>query len=687
MAPEAPWVRHLPPHLRLVRLLGQGSFGEVHEAEDLSRGTKVALKVLTVQLDAKTRHRIAREAQVLASLEHPHILKILDRGEFDGTPFLELELLDGASLQEEIPEAPPLEVLLPIADALDHAHSRGILHRDVKSGNILWTRAGRPVLVDFGLVTRAGTQELTATGAVVGSLGYLSPELLRGQPHSPSSDHWAWAVTLYEICELRLPFTREALEAAIRGEPLALPTFQRLAPSDPERRILEAFFARPPEARPRSRAEIEAAGRGQATILTGGWSAAAVASEVRSAPGAPGAPPGTIPDAPFRLRPVLAASLVVLGLLLGGWLAMRGPGSAPPAASPPTSLAETGDPLSERFGEDFRKRVRSQLEHLPPLPESPVTPWTLCLDRDPLRWGDLLRALPAVGELEVWVSSGGRPEDLSAELRQGWREVGEEFSRRGLLSPFCPWEEELPQPLDAAGYQELLPWLREFVGQKLLPEKPGPWTGTALRAAHELEEEQQALSRSPLMEEARRGAERPLDALRGKVRDPFHVLEANYLDRSFRMRSARVMEAGQRALLRLVYALSRALEAEEMPPDRQVRMGYRLLGRSKDLWFGPSAFVPPSRLLGRPPRTAFDHALALRLGQLQEAIQEAAGDSEGVTRTQIQERQAAQAVLALPTGESGQQDRLRRFATVTLEYLDRPPEALRDVDDFLQKLR
>ena len=193
----------------IVGALCAGGMGEVYRARDTRLDRHVAIKVLPQAFPTDTaRERFQREARAASALNHPNICTVHDVGEAAGHPFLVMELLDGQSLRElidgkplDIPTAAALSI--EVADALDVAHSKGIIHRDIKPGNIFVTARGHAKVLDFGLAkqSRAGGSDdltadlLTEPGLVVGTVAYMSPEQARGEYVDARSDLWSFGVT------------------------------------------------------------------------------------------------------------------------------------------------------------------------------------------------------------------------------------------------------------------------------------------------------------------------------------------------------------------------------------------------------------------------------------------------------------------------------------------------------------
>jgi eukaryotic-like serine/threonine-protein kinase len=221
-------------HYRIIEKIGVGGMGEVYLAEDTSLNRNVALKFLSPYLcqDPDCRARFEREAQAAAKLDHPNIVTVYEVGEFQGRPFFSMQHVEGQSLKEELTgKSLPLDRIfdigIQVCEGLQAAHESGITHRDVKPSNILIDSHGRARLVDFGLASLAGSDQLTKIGSTMGTVGYMSPEQVRGEQVDRRSDLFSLGVVLYEMITGRQPFKGDNDAATSRStvatepEPLA----------------------------------------------------------------------------------------------------------------------------------------------------------------------------------------------------------------------------------------------------------------------------------------------------------------------------------------------------------------------------------------------------------------------------------------------------------------------------------
>ena len=378
-------------HYRLIEQIGAGGMGVVFRAHDDQLDRDVAIKLLPAATfdDPAARTRLLREARTASRLNHPHICTIHEVGEavpaaggqpVSGPPvlYIAMELVRGRTLGERLAGGAmaPAEVEkigLQLADALGHAHAQGIVHRDLKSANIVLTPEGRAKILDFGLAKRVGGAEAggaamtaapTATqpGTVTGTLAYMPPEQLRGQSVDARSDVWALGVVLHEMASGALPFhgqTGYALSSAILNDPpAALPA---TVPGE-----LRALIARCLSKDPAHR-------------YADGGAVHAVIETIMTRPGTP--PPGR--RAGWLRRPFLAASVLGLAALLVAGIAIVGGnigglrarpvrpagGSTPPdairlAVLPFANL--TGDPGQEYFSDGLTEELIAHLGRLHP---------------------------------------------------------------------------------------------------------------------------------------------------------------------------------------------------------------------------------------------------------------------------------------------------------------------------------
>ncbi len=203
---------------RVLRLLGQGAMGRVFLAEDPLIDRKVAIKVMAVEADDEARERFRNEARAAGRLSHPNIVQLHEFGFYQGQPYLVMEHLLGESLDRWLLREQPLEarlsVLLDLCQAIAHAHSREVLHRDVKPANLQVLPDGVCKLMDFG-IARSQSVNLTATGMILGTPEFLSPEVLQDAGYSTSSDVYAVGVLAYQVLGGANPFHASTLEGCL----------------------------------------------------------------------------------------------------------------------------------------------------------------------------------------------------------------------------------------------------------------------------------------------------------------------------------------------------------------------------------------------------------------------------------------------------------------------------------------
>ncbi|WP_426749579.1 serine/threonine-protein kinase [Myxococcus sp. Y35] len=254
---------------RVERWLGAGGSSAVYEATDLRQDTRVALKVLAVpHADAALVARFRQEVEHARALEHVNILRVFDVGVDGERHFLTVELLDGVDLRQRLLERRPtlaeaLRWLTHATVALEHAHGRGVLHRDVKPANLFITRAGVLKLMDFGLAKSTHVMGTTAQGAVLGTPEYMAPEQVMGSPAvSPATDLYALGVVAYELFTGQLPFRHAdpvpLMFLHVQERPVPPRTLRPNLPEPIERVVLKLLEKRP-EDRYRGAAELRSA--------------------------------------------------------------------------------------------------------------------------------------------------------------------------------------------------------------------------------------------------------------------------------------------------------------------------------------------------------------------------------------------------------------------------------------------
>ena len=368
---------------RLGPVLGRGGMGEVREATDQRLGRSVAVKLLQPSMasDPGARNRFEDEARSAAKLVHPNTVAVFDTGEHEGIPYIVMEHLPGRTLADEIAEGPlaPARVrtvALQVLGALEAAHRAGVIHRDIKPGNILLTTDGTAKVGDFGIAKTAEGLDHTATGMILGTPSYLAPERILGAPATERSDLYATGVVLYEALTGSKPFaarTPLATAAAIQhGEPPPLTdartgadpgliaAIERAMAKDPERRFASAAAMA---------ADIQAAQAPTAEATRNIATPVTTTMPTTSPPGAVSPPmhaqePAGPSRAPMRVPPLAIAAPVLAALLMVAIL-FAGRGDDEPAGDgdPATTAPTAGTPA---LPGDLERRVRELEEAVEP---------------------------------------------------------------------------------------------------------------------------------------------------------------------------------------------------------------------------------------------------------------------------------------------------------------------------------
>jgi len=331
-------------------VIGRGGMGEVYRAHDRRIGRDVAFKIMHAELADRddTRRRFRGEAVAAARLHHRHAVVVFDAGEHEGRPFVVMELLPGRTVADELVLGPVAEHrlrrwALEALAALDAAHACGIVHRDVKPGNLLLTEDDHVKVADFGIARIAEHTEVTRAGEIVGSAAYLAPERLAGEPGTPAADVYSLGVVMYEALAGRKPFVGSGpVELAHAIHVLDPQPLAELRPDvDPALvAVVERAMRKDPTERFASAADMASALHDPARTVSIAAVAPPHTAETTQVLHRTDVEPSTRPRA---RGPVAVLAVVALGVGVGAYAASRSGGDA---TEPPTTQVPDAPPVT-----------------------------------------------------------------------------------------------------------------------------------------------------------------------------------------------------------------------------------------------------------------------------------------------------------------------------------------------------
>jgi eukaryotic-like serine/threonine-protein kinase len=449
---------------QIKALLGSGGMASVYRGFDLNLRREVAIKVLSEAAAAQAglAARFRQEAQIIAGLHHPHIVKVYDFGEHDGLTYMVQELLPGPTLEarlrdlagrgERLQREDVLAIVAQLASALDAAHAAGIIHRDVKPANALWNAAGALTLTDFGIAKNTlGNANHTQGGIVIGTPNYISPEQARGLAPTPASDIYSLGVVLYELLAGKPPFVGDTMSVVMDHIQMPPPPLRQLRPDLPPdvEAVVQQALAKDPAARFNSATVLaHALERSWPAASTGAtqtvdihnqatrvWSrpqpAAPSPLPPRHAPSITGSAREAVPAAPVRaprrsLLPLLGGVLA-LALLGGIVMASRGTPKNAPTASAPQATAMPAPPTTAPAPQPTTAPAPPAAAPAPP-PTTAPAPQPTAAPAPPAAPIDQLRELLAVGIAAGKAGENG--DELLKKLDEAQRALADGNKRR-----------------------------------------------------------------------------------------------------------------------------------------------------------------------------------------------------------------------------------------------------------------
>ena len=367
----------------LTDQIGAGGMGAVYRSHHPQLNIPVAIKVILGQSTEESRQRFMREAQTVAQLSHSGIVRIFDVDEQQNMPYIVMELIQGQGLDDLLRQGRVgieqlLEISIQLAEALDYAHSEGVLHRDLKPANVLIRPNGKVVLVDFGLARMAESQDqqITKSGMIIGTIAYMAPEQLAAHPLSHRTDIYALGVLLYQMLTGRLPFegdTAQIMYGHVYTSPTPPSSTGAMLPPALDNLVV-TMLAKSPDARPQSAAEVARILRNikhDATtppVYGTAYVGATIAQPLAAQP----TPPGGFPPVGGPTQPYLGQSnpayqqhpatqrvnpskkpMLIIGVLLALVLGLSATGAVlflrqpPPPMPPPPAGQQSGVPIGQ----------------------------------------------------------------------------------------------------------------------------------------------------------------------------------------------------------------------------------------------------------------------------------------------------------------------------------------------------